>query len=135
MTELTGKRISAGLAKGTAFVARDILEDGAAPAHVGAGAPPAGSELARSVLRRLQGAEGPAFAAMPAGSILVTQRLLPSDVVALSRADVGAILVESLGPGSHAALLAREKSIPVVAELPGLGGLRNGDELLVDAFL
>jgi phosphoenolpyruvate-protein kinase (PTS system EI component) len=67
--------------------------------------------------------------------VLVAQRLLPSDVVSLSGRDVAAILVESLGQGSHAALLTREKSIPAVAEIPELlSHIRSGDRLLVDAF-
>src|SRR5262245_38114086 len=86
-------------------------------------------DLARRVLRQLEGAEASGLAAMPPDSVLVAQRLLPSDVVALSQRDVAAILVESLGPGSHAALLAREKTIPVMAQLPGLlGQIRGGDE-------
>jgi phosphoenolpyruvate-protein phosphotransferase (PTS system enzyme I) len=92
-------------------------------------------DLARRVLRHLEGVDAYGLASMPAGSVLVTQRLLPSDVVSLSRRDVAAILVESLGQGSHAALLAREKEIPVVAELPDLlSQIRSGDNLLVDAF-
>jgi phosphoenolpyruvate-protein phosphotransferase (PTS system enzyme I) len=92
-------------------------------------------DLARRVLRRLDPAAGPGLAALPPGSVLVAQRLLPSDVVALSNREVAAILVESLGQGSHAAILAREKAIPVVAQLPGLlEGVRRGDALLVDAF-
>ena len=92
-------------------------------------------DLARRVLRRLEGGDAYGLAAMPAASVLVTQRLLPSDVVSLSRRDVAAILVESLGQGSHAALLAREKGIPIVAELPDLlSQIRSGDLLLVDAF-
>ena len=92
-------------------------------------------DLARRVLRQLEGADAFGLAAMPAGSVLVTQRLLPSDVVALSPRDVKAIVVESLGQGSHAALLAREKGIPTLAGLPGLlSQIRSGDEALVDAF-
>jgi len=92
-------------------------------------------DLARRVLRRLEGVDAFGLASMPAASVLVTQRLLPSDVVSLSRRDVAAILVESLGQGSHAALLAREKGIPVIAELPNLvGQIENGEVLLVDAF-
>ena len=92
-------------------------------------------DLARRVLRRLEGIDAYGLAAMPAASVLITQRLLPSDVVSLSRRDVAAILVESLGQGSHAALLAREKGIPVVAELADLlGQVRSGDDILVDAF-
>ena len=92
-------------------------------------------DLARRVLRRLEGAEAFGLAAMPAGSVLVTQRLLPSDVIALSPREVKAIVVESLGQGSHAALLAREKGIPTLTGLPGLlSQIRSGDEALVDAF-
>jgi phosphoenolpyruvate-protein kinase (PTS system EI component) len=48
---------------------------------------------------------------------------------------VKAIVVESLGQGSHAALLTREKGIPTLAGLPGLlSQVRSGDEALVDAF-
>jgi phosphoenolpyruvate-protein phosphotransferase len=92
-------------------------------------------DLARRVLRQLEGPDAFGLAAMPAGSVLITGRLLPSDVVALSPRDVKAIVVESLGQGSHAALLAREKSIPTLAGLPGLlSRVRRGDEVLVDAF-
>ena len=92
-------------------------------------------DLARRVLRQLEGADAFGLAAMPAGSVLVTQRLLPSDVVAISSGDVKAIVVESLGPGSHAALLTREKGIPTLAGLPGLlSRIHSGNEALVDAF-
>ena len=92
-------------------------------------------DLARRILRRLEGEAVYGLAAMPPGSVLVTQRLLPSDVVTLSHRNVAAILVESLGQGSHAALLTREKNIPAVAELPGLlSQIQRGDKLLVDAF-
>ena len=92
-------------------------------------------DLARRVLRQLEGAEAFGLAAMPLGCILATQRLLPSDIVAISSREVRALVVESLGQGSHAALLAREKGIPTLAGLPGLlGQIRGGDDALVDAF-
>jgi phosphoenolpyruvate-protein kinase (PTS system EI component) len=53
----------------------------------------------------------------------------------LPKANVAAVIVESLGQGSHAALLAREKGIPTIAEIPGiLSRVANGTELLVDGF-
>src|SRR5438445_10615134 len=92
-------------------------------------------DLARRVLRQLKGADACGLAAMPVGSVLVTQRLLPSDVVILTPRDVKAIVVESLGQGSHAALITREKGIPTLAGLPGLlSQIRSGDEALVDTF-
>ncbi len=92
-------------------------------------------DLARRILRQLEGRDAFGLGAMPAGSILVTQRLLPSDVVAISPKDVKAIVVESLGQSSHAALLAREKGIPALAGLPGIvSQVRRGDQALVDSF-
>jgi len=92
------------------------------------------ADLGRRVIRRLQGRDdGAIFAHVPPGRVLVLEHLLPSDVVALSRRGIAAVVVEALAPGSHAALLAREKRIPVVAGPPGVvRRLRTGDELLVD---
>lgn len=92
------------------------------------------ADIGRKVLRHLDGDDVAGLKHLPAGSVLVVEHLLPSDVVALSRQQTAAILVESLGYGSHAALLAREKGIPTIAELPGLlARVREGDEVLVDA--
>src|SRR5262245_65705084 len=93
------------------------------------------ADLGRKVLRHLEGVDADRVQSVPAGSVLVLRRLLPSDVVALSRRAVAAIVVESLGQGSHAALLVREKGIPTVADFPGvLERIGDGDEVLVDAY-
>jgi phosphoenolpyruvate-protein phosphotransferase len=92
-------------------------------------------DLGRNVIRRLRGEEEAGFNAIPEGSILVVERLLPSDVVTLPKSNVAAVVVETLGHGSHAALLAREKGIPTIAEIPGvLSFVDRGTELLVDGF-
>jgi phosphoenolpyruvate-protein phosphotransferase len=92
------------------------------------------ADIGRKVLRHLQGDDTDRLKDLAAGSVLVLRRLLPSDVISLSRRQVAAIVVESLGHASHAALLAREKSIPTVANFPDLfERLHDGDELLVDA--
>ncbi len=93
------------------------------------------ADIGRKVLRHLAPAGFGELKDFPPGSVLVFQRLLPSDVVALPRSRVGALVVESLGQGSHAALLVREKSIPTIAEFPGLlDRVRDGDEVLVDGY-
>jgi phosphoenolpyruvate-protein phosphotransferase len=93
------------------------------------------ADLGRKVLRHLEGKDADRLQNVPAGSVLVLRHLLPSDVVALSRRDVAAIVAESLGQGSHAALLAREKSLPTVADFPGiLERIGDGEEVLVDAY-
>src|SRR5262245_21012500 len=92
-------------------------------------------DLGRNIIRRLRGEQGTGFQAVPEGSILVIEHLLPSDVVLLLRSRVAAVVVEALGQGSHAALLAREKGIPTVAGFPGiLSRIGSGTELLVDGF-
>jgi phosphoenolpyruvate-protein phosphotransferase len=92
-------------------------------------------DLGRNVIRRLRGEPGAGPQAAPEGSILVAQHLLPSDLVRMPRSRVAAVVVEALGQGSHAALLAREKGIPTVAGFPGiLSRVGSQTELLVDGF-
>ncbi len=92
-------------------------------------------DIGRKVLRHLEGDNNCPFKNLPGGHVLVFRRLLPSDVVPLSAAQVPALVVESLARGSHAALLTRSKSIPTVAGSPGLlDQIHAGDELLVDGY-
>jgi phosphoenolpyruvate-protein phosphotransferase len=92
-------------------------------------------DLGRNIIRRLRGKQGAGFQAVPEGSILVAQHLLPSDIVLIPRSLVAAVVVEALGQGSHAALLAREKGITTVAGFPGiLSRINSRTELLVDGF-
>jgi len=92
-------------------------------------------DLGRSIIGRLRGGEDTSLQSIPENSVLIVERLSPSDIVRLPRAKVAAIVVESLGQGSHAALLAREKSIPTITDVPGiLSRVTNGTELLVDGF-
>jgi phosphoenolpyruvate-protein phosphotransferase len=93
-------------------------------------------DVGRGIVRRLRGKNDSGLQSIPEHSILVVERLLPSDVVALPRANVAAVVVESLGQGSHAALLAREKGIPTITDIPGiLAHVANGVEILVDSTL
>ena len=92
-------------------------------------------DLGHNVIRRLRGERGDEFEAIPEGSILVVRQLLPSDVVRMPRSRVVALVVEALGQGSHAALLAREKGIPTIAGFPDVTSrIANRAELLVDGF-
>jgi phosphoenolpyruvate-protein phosphotransferase len=92
-------------------------------------------DLGRTIIRRLSGSEDGGPQSIPEHSVVVVERLLPSDVVRLPKANVAAVVVESLGQGSHAALLAREKAIPTITGIPGiLARVSNGMELLVDGF-
>ena len=92
-------------------------------------------DLGRNIIRRLRGEHEAGFKEIPNSSILILEQLLPSDVVSLPKSNVAAVVVETLGQGSHAALLAREKGIPPITDVPGILSLvSSGTELLVDGF-
>ena len=92
-------------------------------------------DLGRNIIRRLRGDADAGLQSIPEHSVLVVERLLPSDVVRLPKANVAAIVVESLGQGSHAALLAREKGIPTITEIPAFcRSLPTGPKFLVDGY-
>lgn len=77
-------------------------------------------DLARRLISALAGVHAHALENIPRGSVLVANRLLPSDTVFLARNTAAAALLEVGGKGSHAALFAREIGLPCVAGLPDL---------------
>lgn len=93
------------------------------------------ADLQRRVLLQMAGVKTTALETMPEGRVLVARRLLPSDTVALPRRAVAAIVLESGGPGSHAALLARAMGIPTVSQVAqATEKIADGDLLIVDGF-
>jgi phosphoenolpyruvate-protein phosphotransferase len=91
------------------------------------------ADLTRRLLRRLEGISAHALEDMPAGSVLIARRLLPSDTVFLSRKSASAVVVEYGGRVSHAAILTRELGIPGVAQVEGILGKANpADTVYVD---
>ena len=90
-------------------------------------------DLETQVLLRLRGA-APMTAGIPAGSILVAQELLPSQLIALDASAVGAICMAAGGATSHAAILAAAMGIPALVALgPRLLEIPDGTTLVVDA--
>jgi phosphotransferase system enzyme I (PtsI) len=90
-------------------------------------------DLARRLLRALAGVKAHSLEGLPPNSVLVAQRLLPSDTVFLSRKSTVAIVVEHGGLASHAALLTREMGIPAVTGIARLvEKIVTGDRLLID---
>ncbi|MDA7865216.1 phosphoenolpyruvate--protein phosphotransferase [Akkermansiaceae bacterium] len=77
-------------------------------------------DLARRLVSALAGVHAHDLEGMPRGSVLVANRLLPSDTVFLARGMAAAALLEVGAKGSHAALFAREIGLACVAGLPGL---------------
>ena len=67
------------------------------------------------------------------GLVLVARDIVSSQLLALGERDVAAVVTESGGRTSHAAILARSRGIPAVAGVPGiLQHVKNGDTLVVD---
>ena len=90
-------------------------------------------DLSRRLLLSLAGIHAHSLETLPANTVLVARRLLPSDTVFLSRASTVAVLAEFAGPAAHAALLARELGIPCVGGIPKLiETLRTGDVVIVN---
>ncbi|RKX30842.1 MAG: phosphoenolpyruvate--protein phosphotransferase [Verrucomicrobia bacterium] len=93
------------------------------------------ADLARRLLRSLAGLHSHSLERMPSGSILVAQKLLPSDTTFFSQRSVAGIVVEHGGPGSHCALLTRQLGIPGVTQVPDLlDSIKTGDLLLLDGL-
>jgi phosphotransferase system enzyme I (PtsI) len=90
-------------------------------------------DLSRRLLRSLTGIHAHSLENLPANTVLVARRLLPSDTVFLSRSSTVAVLAEFAGSAGHAALLARELGIPCVGGIPLLfETVHMGDVVLVN---
>jgi phosphoenolpyruvate-protein kinase (PTS system EI component) len=90
-------------------------------------------DLSRRLLRSLAGIHAHSLENLPANTVLVARRLLPSDTVFLSCSSTVAVLAEFSGPAAHAALLAREMGIPCVGGIPQLlETVRAGNVVLVN---
>lgn len=90
-------------------------------------------DLYRRMVGVLAGIQAHRLESLPANTILVARRLLPSDTVFLSGDSCVAILLVMAGSTAHATILARELGIPCVGRLPNLLlSVATGNELLVD---
>ncbi|BBO83125.1 phosphoenolpyruvate-protein phosphotransferase [Desulfosarcina ovata subsp. sediminis] len=90
-------------------------------------------DLSRRLLLSLAGIHAHSLEKLPANTVLVARRLLPSDTVFLSRSSTVGVLAEFAGPAAHAALLARELGIPCIGGIPDLlETVHTGNFVLVD---
>ena len=90
-------------------------------------------DLSRRILLSLSGIHAHSLENLPAGTVLVARRLLPSDTVFLSRDSTVGVLAEFAGMAAHAALIARELGIPCVGGIPQLfDKITTGDILLIN---
>jgi len=90
-------------------------------------------DLSRRLLLSLAGIQAHSLENLPANTVLVARRLLPSDTVFLSRSSTVGVLAEFAGPAAHAALIARELGIPCVGGIPDLlETVKTGDLVQID---
>ncbi len=90
-------------------------------------------DLERQVLRALTGEEDEG-AALPPGSILLADELLPSQLMGVDPAAVAGFATARGGPTSHVAILAAAMGIPaLVAVGGGLLKVKDGAPLILDA--
>ena len=75
----------------------------------------------------------PDLGALPEGTVLLAERLTPSDTAALDPDAVAGIATVEGGRTSHAAIIARSLAIPAVVGVgPNLESIATGETLLVD---
>jgi phosphoenolpyruvate-protein phosphotransferase len=72
---------------------------------------------------------------IPAGSILMADRLTPVEVAVVPMDRVVGILIEENSPNSHSSIMARTLGVPVVIDFPGIGSLVDDSaDVLIDAY-
>ncbi|HEX7510643.1 MAG TPA: PEP-utilizing enzyme, partial [Chitinivibrionales bacterium] len=72
---------------------------------------------------------------IPAGSILIADRLASVEVAVVPIDKTAGILIEESAQYSHASIMARTLGIPVIMDFPGIGSLLNeSTDVLIDAY-
>lgn len=90
-------------------------------------------DVSRYLLRALQGVAHHELSELGSEVIIVTHDLTPSEAVRLGRQHVVAFAIETGGPTSHTAIIARDLNIPLVAGLPGVTEqVTDDDPVVVD---
>ncbi|MGI6737196.1 MAG: phosphoenolpyruvate--protein phosphotransferase [Anaerovoracaceae bacterium] len=92
-------------------------------------------DIKRGVLKLLLGIEEADLKSLPPGTVIVVPDLTPSMTAELNKENVAAIVAESGGMTSHAAILSRALEIPaVLSVLKATTTLKNGSNVIVDGI-
>ncbi|MDR1832707.1 MAG: phosphoenolpyruvate--protein phosphotransferase [Fusobacteriaceae bacterium] len=90
-------------------------------------------DLRDGILRMLLAIPEPDIAGAPKGTILVAPEITPSMTGEIRKENIEAVISQSGGYTSHAAILARAMGIPAVMSVPGIANLvKDGDLILAD---
>ena len=90
-------------------------------------------DIMARILRILLGIKTTDFSKMDKNSIIIAEDLTPSDTAQLDKSKVAAMITETGGKTSHAAIMARVMGIPTVVGIEGiLGKVKNDDTIVCD---
>ncbi|MCF7811345.1 phosphoenolpyruvate--protein phosphotransferase [bacterium] len=89
------------------------------------------NDVARRIVKNLLGKSESAIGPLKRPAILVTDNLLPSDVIHLLRENVQAVASDLGGVASHTAILTRSLGVPSVVGLKDLTKLLAGEERII----
>lgn len=92
------------------------------------------SDVYRRVLKQLLGVESRDLTRLPAGSIVVSEDLLPSDTAMMDRTCVAGFVTSRGGMTSHVAILAKSLGIPAVVGVErALERIPDGSRVFIDS--
>ncbi|MEL7648480.1 MAG: phosphoenolpyruvate--protein phosphotransferase [Sedimentibacter sp.] len=83
------------------------------------------------VLKILTGEKGTDYSSIEENSIVIAKDLTPSDTAQIDKKKVAAMITETGGKTSHAAIIARIMGIPTVVGLDNITGKIRGNDLIV----
>lgn len=92
-------------------------------------------DISKRILGHLRDKQNAQLQEIPSGSIILTEEIAPSYTASAHAAQIGAFVTKLGGGNSHAALIARAKGIPYIAniEVEGLEEYLN-EEIIVDGY-
>ncbi len=91
-------------------------------------------DIESHVLMALAGEARPMHLSLPRNAVVVADEMLPSELVALDRANLRGIALSGGGATSHVAILAAAMDVPMLVGIgPALREVANGERVIVDA--
>jgi phosphotransferase system enzyme I (PtsI) len=90
-------------------------------------------EIGRRLVRNLTRAPFRSFAGLPAGAVLISESLRPSDAALLDPAQLAGVATEEGGAEGHTSVMLRALGVPAVLGAVGIAhAVRPGDVVVVD---
>ncbi len=92
-------------------------------------------DISYQLVEELEGQQGEALSSLDHDVVLVSDRLMPSELFLMDRTHVKGIVLDAGGPTSHVAILSRSLRIPTVLGLGDFSGkVASGSLVVLDGF-